>query len=154
LICAQLYYLTCIGQYEACTQFFSRSSAHARESNDPSRHSFVPWWGLLLSGGFAGAFSWLTTFPFDVVKTRVQSTYDGSITPLSSQHSAAASIRAFDGELMHPRPYRNTWTTIVNSYHAEGPGVFFRGLSPTLIRAIPVNMVTFATFEAVVAMLS
>ncbi|THU97680.1 mitochondrial carrier [Dendrothele bispora CBS 962.96] len=50
-------------------------------------------------------------------------------------------------------PYQTTWSTIVNSYRAEGVRVFFRGLAPTLIRAIPVNMATFATFEAVVGVL-
>ncbi|KAF9482995.1 carnitine/acyl carnitine carrier [Pholiota conissans] len=51
-------------------------------------------------------------------------------------------------------PYRSTWSTIVHSYRNEGMAVFWRGLSPTLIRAIPVNMVTFAMFEAVVHTLS
>ncbi|OBZ73825.1 Mitochondrial basic amino acids transporter [Grifola frondosa] len=51
-------------------------------------------------------------------------------------------------------PYRSTLSTIIASYRAEGLGVFFRGLAPTLIRAIPVNMVTFGTFEAVVHLFS
>ncbi|KAF8184484.1 carnitine/acyl carnitine carrier, partial [Pholiota molesta] len=58
-----------------------------------------------------------------------------------------------EGRMRDVNPYRSTWSTIVHSYRNEGMGVFWRGLAPTLIRAIPVNMVTFATFEAVVHML-
>lgn len=31
-------------------------------------------------------------------------------------------------------PYRTTLSTIINSYRAEGISVFYKGLSPTLIR--------------------
>ncbi|KAI0029956.1 mitochondrial carrier domain-containing protein, partial [Vararia minispora EC-137] len=131
--------------YEASMKFFSREAPGASKDADASRHVYVPWWGLLLSGGFAGVSSWVMTFPFDVVKTRMQSSFNGAIDSPSP-----SSLRA----LADPRPYRNTLSTIVNSYRAEGAKVFFHGLSPTVIRAIPVNMVTFATFEAVVAMCS
>ncbi|CCM06655.1 uncharacterized protein FIBRA_08939 [Fibroporia radiculosa] len=87
---------------------------------------------MLCAGGLAGIAGWVATFPFDVVKTRVQST-----------HSTA-----------YDNPYRTTWSTIAASYRAGGLAVFFRGLAPTLIRAIPVNMVTFTTFEAIVHTLS
>ena len=70
------------------------------------------WSTLLLAGGVAGIAGWLVTFPFDVVKTRVQS------TPANAPNN----------------PYRSTWSTIVASCRAEGVGVFFRGLVPTLIR--------------------
>ncbi|KAI0339745.1 carnitine/acyl carnitine carrier [Trametopsis cervina] len=93
------------------------------------RHSYPT---LLFAGGMAGVASWIVTFPFDVIKTRVQSTLD--IRPGS--------------------PYRNMTSTIIHSYRQEGFRVFFHGLKPTLIRAIPVNMVTFATFETVVQALS
>ncbi|KAI0685233.1 carnitine/acyl carnitine carrier [Cytidiella melzeri] len=93
------------------------------------RHSYP---SLLLAGGMAGVASWVVTFPFDVIKTRVQS----SLTTTADN------------------PYRNMLSTIVTSYREEGFRVFFHGLKPTLIRAIPVNMVTFATFETVVRALS
>ncbi|KAF9038674.1 mitochondrial carrier domain-containing protein [Panaeolus papilionaceus] len=47
-------------------------------------------------------------------------------------------------------PYHSMTSTIIHSYQNEGVRVFFRGLAPTLIRAVPVNMVTFATFELAV----
>ncbi|KAJ4474957.1 carnitine/acyl carnitine carrier [Lentinula aciculospora] len=108
---------------------------------------------------------WIFTFPFDVVKTRMQGTEGSHIAQslpirLSNASSSSApqpvlsqmySTKATSSSM---NPFRTTWSTIMNSYHSEGIRVFFRGLSPTLIRAIPVNMATFATFEAVVHALS
>ncbi len=76
-----------------------------------STHS---WPALLAAGGLAGVAGWIVTFPFDVVKTRVQSTPSGN----------------------PDNPYRTTWSTITASYRKEGLGVFFRGLAPTLIRYV------------------
>ena len=73
-----------------------------------------PYWALLLAGGLAGPASWIVTFPFDVVKTRVQSVVNPS----------------------RDHPYRTVFSTIVNSYRSEGFGVFFKGLQPTLIRSV------------------
>ncbi|KAG5641318.1 hypothetical protein DXG03_005539 [Asterophora parasitica] len=79
-----------------------------------------------------------------------------ALTPLLGANTAAAnsSIPKHTPTLNDTHPYRTTLSTIVNSYRANGWRVFYRGLAPTLIRAIPVNMVTFATFEAVVKALS
>ncbi|KAM5541300.1 hypothetical protein V8D89_004854 [Ganoderma adspersum] len=119
--------------YEATLRYWPRP--HASHTQHASRGTEVEstlashsWPALLAAGGMAGVAGWIVTFPLDVVKTRVQS------TPADAPGN----------------PYRSTWSTIVASYRAEGLGVFFRGLTPTLIRAIPVNMVTFATFEAVI----
>ncbi|KAH9832461.1 mitochondrial carrier [Rhodofomes roseus] len=114
-------YGTYFWAYEATVRYWPRTSSE-RASNT------TPWLATLTAGGLAGIAGWIATFPFDVVKTRVQSTF--------SREPA--------------NPYRNTWSTIVASYRAEGLPVFFRGLAPTLIRAIPVNMVTFTTFETIV----
>ncbi|KZO92860.1 mitochondrial carrier [Calocera viscosa TUFC12733] len=78
----------------------------------------------LFAGAIAGIIGWLATFPFDVIKTRVQSV-DRDVAG----------------------PYRSTWSTARASLREEGWGVFWRGLWPTLIRAVPVNMATFGAFE-------
>ncbi|KAF8336237.1 mitochondrial carrier [Amanita rubescens] len=90
----------------------------------------APWYTTLVAGGVAGIVGWTATFPLDVVKTRMQGTAQDS------------------------DPYRSMASTIINSYRAEGMGVFFRGLAPTIIRAIPVNMVMFGTFEMMTRVLS
>ncbi|TFK48487.1 mitochondrial carrier [Heliocybe sulcata] len=143
--------------YEATCRYFSPPGPMSVPSTGKPEAPTLTWPVLLLAGAVAGIAGWLATFPFDVVKTRVQSMF-GEPIPTSS---AAESTRLLSPSPEHPlevrlapNPYRNTLSTIVHSYRMEGLSVFFRGLSPTLIRAIPVNMVTFATFEGVIHLLS
>ncbi|KAF9653361.1 mitochondrial carrier [Thelephora ganbajun] len=126
--------------YEATCRYFSQpayphSNSDLIQSIESDLHT-VPWPALLLAGGVAGVAGWITTFPFDLVKTRIQTT------------SALQSKRGFfqDGGV--------TMSTAMQSWKNEGLRVFWRGLAPTLIRAIPVNMVTFGTFEAITHALS
>jgi len=130
--------------YEATCRLFSRpipppqpsihhSASDLIETID-SDFQTVPVPALLLAGALAGIAGWMTTFPLDVVKTRIQGT---SIN--NSKQSFGMGI---------------TIDTIISSWKSEGPRVFWAGLSPTLIRAIPVNMVTFGAFEAVIHVLS
>ncbi|KAJ3837660.1 carnitine/acyl carnitine carrier [Lentinula raphanica] len=140
--------------YEAtCRYLNSRvpSSAHSSETSlvvheFDHQPNVSSWSTLLTAGAVAGIAGWIFTFPFDVVKTRIQGTHGAR---LSSSYSSR--LAATYGPT---NPYHSTWSTIVNSYRSEGIPVFFRGLSPTLIRAIPVNMATFATFELIVHALS
>lgn len=81
----------------------------------------LSWPVLLFAGALAGVNGWLATFAFDVVKTRVQSV---------DLHT----LPSMPGSKSEPHPYRNTISTIINSHRAEGFSVFFRGLSPTLLR--------------------
>lgn len=39
----------------------------------------------------------------------------------------------------------------IRSYRSEGMGVFVRGATPALLRAFPVNAVTFFVYELVMA---
>ncbi|KAG1812845.1 mitochondrial carrier domain-containing protein [Suillus subaureus] len=108
-----------------------------------SSQGSIPLWVLFVSGGVAGVVGWLPTFPMDVVKTRMQSTE----TP-----GARSIVRS--GVPTGDNPYRTTISTIQHSYRTGGVAGFFRGLSPTMLRAIPVNMATFAVYETVVGILS
>jgi len=93
-----------------------------------------PWVPLLVAGGAAGILGWLGTFPFDVIKTRMQ----------------AQDIRASTTTGM------SCWRATQELYAeaaANGSGrlrVFWRGFVPTVVRAVPVNMAVFGTFEGVV----
>ncbi|XP_074069184.1 mitochondrial basic amino acids transporter isoform X2 [Macrotis lagotis] len=77
---------------------------------------------LLLAGGFSGIVSWLSTYPMDVIKSRIQA--DG-----------VRGVQQYNGILDCMR----------KSYQAEGWKVFTRGLTSTLLRAFPVNAATFTT---------
>lgn len=61
---------------------------------------------LLTAGGLAGCFSWVVTYPIDVVKTRYQADF------------GYASVRE----------------CVRKSMASEGHMVFWRGLAPTLLR--------------------
>jgi solute carrier family 25 carnitine/acylcarnitine transporter 20/29 len=75
---------------------------------------------MLISGGVAGALSWLSCYPVDLVKSIIQ-TQQG---PTATMASVTRSV-----------------------YQRGGWRAFFRGLSPTLLRSFPVNAVTFTVFE-------
>ncbi|XP_073097965.1 mitochondrial basic amino acids transporter isoform X2 [Manis javanica] len=91
---------------------------------EPGDRLLVP--KLLLAGGTSGILSWLSTYPVDVVKSRLQA----------------------DGLRGAPR-YQGILDCVSQSYRAEGWRVFTRGLASTLLRAFPVNAATFATVTVV-----
>ena len=72
-------------------------------------------------GGLAGEALWLASYPFDVVKSKMQS--DG--------FGAGMRYRGMSD------CFRQTWKT-------EGARGFWKGIGPTLLRAMPVSAGTFA----------
>ena len=72
-------------------------------------------------GGLAGEALWLASYPFDVVKSKMQS----------------------DG-LGADRKYRNMRDCFAKTYQVEGLRGFWKGIVPTLLRAMPVSAGTFA----------
>ncbi|GAA6017107.1 hypothetical protein JCM11491_003261 [Sporobolomyces phaffii] len=89
---------------------------------------------ILVAGGLAGIVGWGITFPLDVVKTKMQS------TPLPPPPGSGP-----------PPPYATLRSSFTSAYREGGYKVFVAGLGPTLVRSVPVNMVTFAVFELVVS---
>ena len=75
-----------------------------------------------VAGGTSGTLAWVVTYPFDVVKSRLQT----------------------DG-VTGPAQYRGIVNCFIKSYKASGWRIFFVGLSTTLVRAFPVNATTFLT---------
>jgi len=85
-------------------------------NSDPNQPSL----GLLVAGGIAGIVGWLTTYPLDFVKTRLQSIQEDQ----------------------KPR-YKTMMNAIRIISREEGYRVFFSGLTATAIRAFPTNAATF-----------
>ncbi|KAL0967664.1 hypothetical protein UPYG_G00255200 [Umbra pygmaea] len=81
---------------------------------------------LLFAGGMSGVTCWLSTYPADVIKTRLQADGVGGVYQYSS---IVDCVR--------------------QSVRKEGFQVFTRGLTSTLLRAFPVNAITFATVTLV-----
>ncbi|RKP23261.1 mitochondrial carrier domain-containing protein, partial [Syncephalis pseudoplumigaleata] len=78
---------------------------------------------LFIAGGLAGQAAWLVCYPQDVIKSRLQ------IDPAASGHGSAYYARQLWRE--GGRQWR----------------VFFRGFGTTMVRAFPVNAVTFLVYE-------
>ena len=76
---------------------------------------------LLIGGGFSGMACWLISYPFDVVKSRLQ----------------------VDG--LEGNEYKGTMDCFRKTYRTAGIGGFFKGITPTLVRAFPVNATTWLT---------
>lgn len=81
-------------------------------------------WVLMAAGAAAGVATWTVTYPVDVVKTACQT-------------------------LPKSTPYHEATATAVarRLYTQHGPMAFFRGIGPTVLRAIPSNAVTFLVYE-------
>ncbi|CAH0485880.1 unnamed protein product [Peronospora farinosa] len=92
-----------------------------RDDNDP-KVNFV---AKILCGGGAGVLATVFTYPNDTVRRRLQMQGAGGMT----------------------RQYRNAWDCYVKLAKNEGWTVFYRGLTPTLVRAVPNMGVQFATYD-------
>ncbi|KAG7466450.1 hypothetical protein MATL_G00164900 [Megalops atlanticus] len=99
------------------------------EQLTPAGQKQPGWMVILLAGGFSGMCGWTIGTPMDVIKARLQ----------------------VDG--MGKRRYRGFAHCVTESLRKEGPGVFFKGLGLNCMRAFPVNMAVFATYELVVRIL-
>lgn len=80
----------------------------------------VPTWKIATYGGLAGEALWLASYPFDVVKSKMQSDGFGTGQKYASMRDAV----------------QQTW-------RGEGMRGFWKGLGPTLLRAMPVSAGTF-----------
>ncbi|KAM3925417.1 solute carrier family 25 member 48 [Leptodactylus fuscus] len=76
-----------------------------------------------LAGGIAGAISWGTATPMDVVKSRLQA------------------------DNLYNRKYKGVKDCIKQSYCNEGIQVFFRGITVNAIRGFPMSAAMFLTYE-------
>lgn len=74
-------------------------------------------------GGLAGEALWLGSYPFDVVKSKMQSDGFGA-----------------------SRRYSGMRDCFAQTYRREGWRGFWKGIGPTLLRAMPVSAGTFAVY--------
>lgn len=82
-------------------------------------------------GGLAGEALWIASYPFDVVKSKMQSDGFGA-----------------------DQKYKGMRDCFAKTWRAEGAGGFWRGIGPTLLRAMPVSAGTFAVVEVTMRMLN
>ncbi|XP_056284150.1 solute carrier family 25 member 47-A [Pseudoliparis swirei] len=104
--------------------------ATLREWLTPSGNKRPSWSGVMLAGGASGIVGWTFATPMDVIKARLQ--MDGA---------------------QERRRYKGFLHCITETVRSEGAGVFFRSLGINWLRAFPVNMVVFVTYEGVTSLL-
>lgn len=85
----------------------------------------------LISGGLAGSVSWICIYPFDVIKSYVQTATDVKTTDVN-------------GKTVKPL---STVGTALLLFRKHGISVFTRGMGITVARAFPVNAIVFYLHE-------
>ena len=102
--------------YEGIKYYFQPKDLKVNEIYYPDTFT------LLTAGAAAGITTWLITYPFDVIKSIIQTT---------SPYKSAPTVRQ-----------------VFNKYYnLYGYKFFTRGLIATILRSIPVNAVTFVAYE-------
>ncbi|XP_059864783.1 solute carrier family 25 member 48 isoform X4 [Delphinus delphis] len=89
----------------------------------PEAHTGPSTCAVWLAGGMAGAISWGTATPMDVVKSRLQA----------------------DG--VYINKYKGVLDCISQSYQKEGLKVFFRGITVNAVRGFPMSAAMFLGYE-------
>lgn len=91
----------------------------------------VATWKVCGFGAISGALFWAMTYPIDVVKSVMQA-----------------------DKLQLPTHGNNVIEVAKTIYRTRGPSAFLKGFAPTMLRSLPVNGATFATFEVAMRILA
>lgn len=91
----------------------------------------IPGWKIAMYGGIAGEALWLSSYPFDVIKSKMQTDGYGD-----------------------KQRYKSMRDCFAQTFKEAGMGGFFKGIAPTLLRAMPVSAGTFATVEFVMRLIN
>ena len=94
-------------------------NADAKRTNTPRKE--IATWKVAFYGGLAGEALWIGSYPFDVVKSKMQTDGYGAEQRYKTMRAA----------------FREIWVK-------EGVRSFWKGIGPTLARAMPVSAGTFA----------
>ncbi|OLL27094.1 putative mitochondrial carrier [Neolecta irregularis DAH-3] len=112
--------------------FFTYESLVARELKKGKRRADISSIKLCLFGASAGYAFWLSCYPIDVVKSKLQT----------------------DSLVKADQRYKSSIGCFRHIIQIHGVPGLFRGLTPTLLRAAPVSAATFMAFEAAMRVLA
>ncbi|KAA1069605.1 hypothetical protein PGT21_029409 [Puccinia graminis f. sp. tritici] len=134
----------------------SSSAATTSSSSSNKKNLNPPGWVHFVAGGLGGMCGAIVTAPFDLVKTRLQSsTYhaDRSQIPrftFSSSSSSAIPTTSTTTTTATPNRlfyhFIDTGRIIRDIHRLEGFQALFRGLGPTLVGAIPARAINFYVY--------
>jgi len=92
--------------------------------NEQQQHQAHTWFASAIAGGLTGALTWAIVYPFDVIKTQIQT------APVNT-----------------PKHERTIAVVTAKIIKEHGWQRLFRGLSVTCLRAFPVNGIIFPVYE-------
>lgn len=101
---------------------------------------------VLLCGGIAGVVTWLSVFPLDVIKTRIQTQAMASSGSPEVTGGVGAQSPLLGNQTLPERRLK-AWEMTKRTYRNEGVSVFFRGLGVCSLRAFIVNAAQWAVYE-------
>ncbi|CEP65080.1 uncharacterized protein LALA0_S24e00100g [Lachancea lanzarotensis] len=104
--------------------FLTYESLLASEAKKGVKRVDIPSWRLCSYGALSGVNLWLMVYPFDVMKSVMQS-----------------------DDLRKPVNGKNVAQVAKYIYSTRGIKGFFKGFAPTMLRSLPVNAATFTVFE-------
>ena len=131
-------------------------NADVKRRGPGARREDVEAWKLAFYGGVAGEVLWLSSYPFDVIKSKMQT--DGIV---SSRHGAPAGQAARQSEAasaldtyLGKQRYASMRACFAQTFREEGLVGFWKGIGPTLLRAMPVSAATFLVAEVTLRLIS
>ncbi|RLN71918.1 hypothetical protein BBJ28_00015912 [Nothophytophthora sp. Chile5] len=116
--------------YETAKELLLDRFVHRVPELSPEKAHLRTYQSIAFAGGCAGFMYWLVVFPVDTVKSVMQA-----------------------DRLDKPR-YSGVADCCRQLYVEGGPVRFYRGISPSLMRAFPANAVTFVAFEKCMSFLN
>jgi len=100
------------------------TTAGNEQQQQQQQNKVHPWFDSAIAGGLTGALTWAIVYPFDDIKTHIQ-----TATINTPQHER--TIAAVTAKIVKENGWRH----------------LFRGLSVTCLRAFPVNGIIFPVYE-------
>ncbi|KAG1747867.1 mitochondrial carrier protein RIM2 [Suillus paluster] len=102
-------------------------------------------WQHFVAGGLGGMCGAIVTSPFDVVKTRLQSSlFREKHTSVGIVGGGVATLPQRSSGLLWN--FVETGHILRDIYRDESPGALFKGLGPTLVGVIPARSINFYTY--------
>lgn len=130
--------------YELSTRWMTawlRESGHSHMAGNENDAVFgAETAKVLLCGGLAGVVTWVSIFPLDVIKTRVQAQVHGP-GPGTVVVGESTPLVSLSGKR------KGAIEIAREAYREGGVRVLFRGLTVCSVRAFIVNAVQWATYE-------
>ena len=115
-----------LSSFEASNRWLQRSGDEGNSNVESGQGQTSSYARCFMAGGIAGGCAWISTYPFDVIRNIMM------------------------GDHIEPakRRYKSVWHCGKSIIKVDGFMGLWRGLSPCLLRAVPVNGCIFVMYTA------